>query len=290
LAEQSPLFEGGAWKSIDPEIVVLDRCFRQDGLWPSILNRLRLTRSSEYALPADVYGALLSLKAPRSNFFKVPLSDRSYPVICGRKSTAKRIGDSALGAVPGKSVYRFATDVDLRREPNTTPLSELFKDGTCQLEHELQLKETCPVLFTKNGLAHRVDDGAPVNVVNGSRGTLCKIIGDDELIVDLLDGRGTVRVVRVRCEVEVGGEVIATRTQFPLILAYAFHIHKVQGIELEGKGSILMHKTEMFARHMAYVALSRFRDPSLVKLYMPPDVIQSLCICFWTDFKCRGLY
>ena len=71
-----------------------------------------------------------------------------------------------------------------------------------------------------------------------------------------------VRVTRVVTPVRIDlqdnmGKVVCSRTQLPLILAYALTVHRAQGMTLE---SVLFDLNGLFAEGQLYTALSRVGD------------------------------
>ena len=97
---------------------------------------------------------------------------------------------------------------------------------------------------------------------------------DDGTQVELVDseGRKVVPILRVRHEFLLKGAP-CTRTQFPLIVAYAITVHKSQGITVD---RIVVKVGKEFAPGLNYVACSRVRtlEGLLVEEAFPHDQIQ----------------
>ncbi len=121
----------------------------------------------------------------------------------------------------------------------------------------LKVKIGCQVLL----LANQKEDR---ELVNGSHGTLIAV---DDLCVRVAFDNGTTADV-LREEVRVDGH---TRAQFPIAVAYAYTMHKVQGMSLDKLYMAL--NSAIFCPNMAYVALSRLR--TLEGLYLAPRPIWS---------------
>lgn len=113
----------------------------------------------------------------------------------------------------------------------------------------LRLKVGAQVMLTIN---LDVDAG----LVNGSRGVVIGMTADD-VTVRFLDGRDMV-LERFEYAVEENGKVAYFVHQFPLILAYALSIHKVQGCTLDY--AVMDLGYTVFENSMIYVALSRIRS------------------------------
>jgi ATP-dependent DNA helicase PIF1 len=91
-------------------------------------------------------------------------------------------------------------------------------------------------------------------LVNGSRGVVTKI-DDDGPVVKFADT--TIKVVpMVRSLESKKGEILASRCQVPLKLAWSLTIHKSQGMSID---RLEVKIDDAFEYGMAYVALSRAR-------------------------------
>lgn len=124
-------------------------------------------------------------------------------------------------------------------------------DKSCLAPADLRLKIGAQVMLLKN---LDVEGG----LVNGSVG-IVRSIGSSSVCVDFGE-TGACEIQRARWSFYDGdGQVLATRDQIPLRLAYAITIHKSQGCTLN-KAKVNLRST--FAYGQAYVALSRVRDLS----------------------------
>lgn len=117
------------------------------------------------------------------------------------------------------------------------------------------LKEGAQVMLTVN-----VD--LSLGLANGSRGVVTSL-EKEKVEVKFLNGH-VQSFGRSLFEYKEHGKVIATREQFPFILAWACSIHKIQGATLDCV--IINLGQSIFEASQAYVALSRVR--SLSGLYL----------------------
>jgi ATP-dependent DNA helicase PIF1 len=97
-------------------------------------------------------------------------------------------------------------------------------------------------------------------LVNGSRGVVVGFDGSGKPVIRFIAGGGqTITVEPAKwtlTKTDNHHAIIATRSQYPLDLAWAITIHKAQGMSLD---SVYTDLSECFADGMAYVALSRCR-------------------------------
>jgi ATP-dependent DNA helicase PIF1 len=125
-----------------------------------------------------------------------------------------------------------------------------YLDG-CRAESIVILKVGCPVMLLWNmpnfglyngsiGVVTKLDD---FPVVRWNSGIEAPIEQQTWEIIENFDGNS---------------RVIASRTQFPLALAYALTVHKTQGLTLD---HLEIDLSDVFAFGQMYVAMSRARDP-----------------------------
>jgi hypothetical protein len=145
---------------------------------------------------------------------------------------------------------------------------------SCTAPAELELKIDSQVILLKN-----LDDG----LVNGSRGVVVSFSVDDHPVVKFNNVQKEIQ--REEFKFSAGNETLASRSQYPLALAWAISIHKAQGMTID----LLQTKLDsVFEYGQAYVALSRCSslkglsikgfDPKKIKAH--PKVIE-----FYSKFK-----
>ncbi|KAK3102031.1 hypothetical protein FSP39_008246 [Pinctada imbricata] len=88
----------------------------------------------------------------------------------------------------------------------------------------LALKEGAPVILTRN---------LTKGLFNGQRGKVYRLLSNEPPVIDF-DGK-VVTLQRLRYEIydSEEGRVLASRTQYPVILAFALTVHRAQGQTLE---------------------------------------------------------
>lgn len=101
--------------------------------------------------------------------------------------------------------------------------------------------------------------------VNGKIGNIVQMEEDSIIVADVRDPRKTFCVTRITRTVPMSSY---SRKQFPITLAWALTIHKVQGLTLD---SISLYLSDYFAAGLLYVALTRVRRLQDVHL-IPSDV------------------
>jgi len=108
--------------------------------------------------------------------------------------------------------------------------------------------------------------------VNGTLGRVEEIVLDEtnaEMVKAIRfrpDGSDNILTIpRRKLQIAVKGVGMISRSQFPLIPAFAVTVHRVQGATLEGDVHVLLN-SDFFADGQAYVALSRCR--SLEQLHL----------------------
>ncbi|KAF2357505.1 DNA helicase Pif1-like [Trinorchestia longiramus] len=160
--------------------------------------------------------------------------------LCTHREDVSHINSQQLDGLPGQVKLFTATDSDSS--------AAKILDAQTPVLARLHLKVGAQVMLMKN-LA--VGEG----LVNGSRGVVESFAASGNPVVKFACGvRREVGEERwsVRCG---GGQV--TRRQLPLKLAWAFSIHKSQGMTLD---LVEMSLSRVFEAGQAYVALSRARN------------------------------
>ncbi len=144
-------------------------------------------------------------------------------------------------------------------------ISKLKTKDTAGLYTILQLGVNTRVMLRKN---INIQDG----LTNGAIGHIQKIIFSEcrseisSILVKFIDTGKEYEIRRISLDFQVRKNQYVTRSQFPISLAWALTIHKVQGLSLN---AIMVDiGSSIFEDSMAYVALSRaklFENVFLIK-------------------------
>jgi ATP-dependent DNA helicase PIF1 len=146
--------------------------------------------------------------------------------------------DCKLATLPAPIVVYTTTEQgDVPRRPSGT-------------ESALRIKMGARVMLTSNLTGH-------VGVHNGSCGTVAAL--DAQRAVVNFDNGRTLPIRPITTEYKKGkdDDVVGSRTEMPLILAWAVSIHRAQGATLD---TMAVDLSRAFAKGHAYVALSRVRE------------------------------
>lgn len=166
--------------------------------------------------------------------------------LCSHVKDANEINEFQLNKLPGKSKVYLAEDSD---EYNKSAL-----DQQLTVPSRLELKVGAQVMLLKN-----LDLNTAL--VNGARGIVVKF-EDDLPVVHFRSGTNyKAKWEKWSIKTAFGGTIY--RKQLPLKLAWAFSIHKSQGLTLD---CVEMNLEKVFDSGQAYVALSRAQSLQCLKV------------------------
>jgi ATP-dependent exoDNAse (exonuclease V) alpha subunit len=243
--EKGWCFQSPAWAESKIQVLELTQVMRQgDQRFADLLRRVRVGHVDDEVLA--VLGARVRAFDPDSAIRLVT-----------HNAQCDNLNDAKLASLPGEEHTFRAKDTG--QEPHLSALKK-----SCLSPEVLKLKVGARVMFTKNDL-----DGA---WVNGSMGEVLGFGAHDEMddevwAVDVRLSDGEIVSVQPvtwgKKQWEGGGHEgaetlrqVASRTQYPLRLAWAITIHKSQGATMD---RVSMDLGRTFAPGQAYVALSRCR-------------------------------
>jgi len=231
-------FETSSWLRCGLTNIELTIVKRQsDQSLVDILSRLRKGKCSEE--DAEI------LKKTSSNQFSkngiVPTK------LCTHTDDVSIINQRELGKCEGEIKRFVAADSD----PNLAK----FLDQHTAVDSSITLKLGAQVMLLKN---LNVCGG----LVNGARGRVEKFSSGGNPVVRFLDG-AIVEIKREKWSVKGGPGVTLSRSQIPLKLAWAFSIHKSQGMTLD---CVEVSLSRVFECGQAYVALSRAKSINSLRI------------------------
>ncbi|CAL4087415.1 unnamed protein product, partial [Meganyctiphanes norvegica] len=227
-------FQTEAWeKCINVNMELTEVRRQDDDKFINILQAIRLGRCTEEMVS--------DLKATEMNV--VERDGIKASRLCTHREDVDHINKEHLNKLNGESRLFPAVDSDASM---TT-----FLDSHTPIVSKLLLKVGAQVMLMKNL-------STTIGLVNGARGVVTGFKKDTEglPIVRFLCGE-TCPIKHEKWTVKRGGGYYLTRRQLPLKLAWAFSIHKSQGMTLD---CAEMSLSRVFEAGQAYVALSRARN------------------------------
>ena len=181
---------------------------------------------------------------------ELDVSDGIQPTyLTARRNEVDEINRKKLADLPGPMYCIDAED-------NIHPDKLKKFNESCQAPEKLMIKVGAQVMLVKN-----IDPKGGLS--NGSRGVVVNIVtvGHAKEVVSIhvkfMNGRIFDCTPAEFEQRTPNGFVLAKRSQFPLILAFAWSIHKSQGQTLD---KVSIDLGSCFGDAMAYVALSRARN------------------------------
>jgi ATP-dependent DNA helicase PIF1 len=237
------VFHTDAWHELDPKVMELRQMVRQsDPEFIRILSEIRYGVCSD---EAEHYIQQLDRE--------VSYSDGIEAVkLFAKKNTTEAYNESMLQILD--------TEIVNYRSVDTGDASSLRQ---CPAPQILKLKKGSQVMVIRN---------ISNNIVNGSVGTVTgfemhpsSFIKKPKVMLVMPDGTSsTIIIGRVTWEtIAPNGRVIASRVQFPLILAWAVTIHKSQGQTMP---RVTVDMSGVFETGQAYVAMSRCTSPTNLRV------------------------
>ncbi len=229
-------FESKAWSKCNLanfELTIVKR--QRDKEFIRVLNELRMGRCS-----AESERLLRASATTRANTSGVAATE-----LCTHTQEAARINAMQLASLrESQSVTFSAIDSD-----ESAATAALLNSQT-PVQKRLELKVGAQVMLVKN---RSVTGG----LVNGARGLVVAFSPKTSLpVVRFLGGREE-EVGHERWAVRSSATGVATRKQLPLRLAWAFSVHKSQGMTLD---YVRVSLSRVFEYGQAYVALSRAKS------------------------------
>lgn len=232
-------FETAAWrKSVHLNIELTNVKRQSDPKFIRILSNLRKGICTDDT--ADI------LRATRLN--EIEKNGLKATKLCTHSSDVAKINQNELMSLKDPIKTFRALDSD--------PALASFMNNYCPVEDKLELRVGAQVMLMKN--CNLVQ-----GLVNGARGCVvgfAKTTGNP--LVRFANGHSE-EIKSEKWMVKGTAGIILTRKQLPLKLAWAFSIHKSQGMTLD---CVEMSLARVFESGQAYVALSRAKSLDSVKV------------------------
>ncbi|KAH8262882.1 hypothetical protein KR044_001312 [Drosophila immigrans] len=254
-------FQSGAWETCIQCVFELKQVHRQsDPEFVKILNHLRIGHVNE-----DISTRLVSTSKQ-----KIEGNGILATQLCSHTNDANSINESKLENLSGDKVL-------FRSEDSDGNMSKTL-DQQLQAPSQLFLKINAQVMLLKN---INISNG----LVNGARGVVVRI--EKGLPVVRFKNNQEYACKHEKWIIKTATGGVMTRRQVPLKLAWAFSIHKSQGLTLD---CVEMSLSKVFEAGQAYVALSRAKSLQSVRIldfdakqvWANPQVLQ-----FYKNFRRR---
>lgn len=209
-------FHSELWQELNFQPIVLKYNFRQE------------ERELADQLTALKYGSLDAVQWFNLNC--TPFTDDRAVYICPKNEDVEKYNREALERFENEKITVFQASTSAELDPNTElPCPKV-----------LHLAEGMRIMTIVNDRQYK----------NGSLGTILKVNGNN---IRVLFDSGKIAVVRRKRFTLPEGSVYE---QLPVVLAYAFTVHKCQGCTFDA----IVVCTGFFAAGQLYTALSRCRD------------------------------
>lgn len=246
-------FQSQAWeKSIEISFELKEVHRQKDPEFVKILNFIRIGH-----VTSEIQERLL-----KTGKQKIESNGILATQLCSHTNDANSINESKLENLTGEQKTFDCQDSD----PNMKKLLDIQVPAP----DKLVLKIGAQVMLLKN-------INLSIGLVNGARGVVVKYT--DGLPVVLFKNKKEYTAKPEKWIIKTPGGMIVTRRQVPLRLAWAFSIHKSQGLTLD---CVEMSLSKVFEAGQAYVALSRAQsldslrvlDFDSKQVWANPDVLQ----------------
>src|SRR5574344_2814240 len=281
-------FRSQCWDELNLKTIFLEKIYRQeDERFISALNRLRLNEMTEDDAML-FYERQVGSDAEKTDILHI--FGTNYEADNYNTQKFRRISSRLYVFNSIDKIHRKTSSIVVDKNNLSSKLTkfdlmtvEAF-DKSCKAPSALELKVGCKVMLLINLDFNK-------GLINGSTGTVIELVksSEDEHILVKFDN-GTEQVIpKNTFEAYRDGEVIVSREQYPLRLAYGITIHKSQGMTLD---KLVVDCSRIFECGQVYVALSRIK--SLKGLYLksfnPQKVLNNeKVISFYEDLRMVGV-
>ncbi|KAH8412320.1 hypothetical protein KR009_001244 [Drosophila setifemur] len=235
--QQRFCFQSSAWESCIQCVYELKQVHRQsDPEFVKILNHLRIGHVNE----------TITTRLAATSKQRIEGNGILATQLCSHTNDANSINESKLENLTGDKVLFRADDSDAGMTKQL--------DQQIQAPSQLFLKVNAQVMLLKNV---NISNG----LVNGARGVVVRMDKDLPVVRFKNNQEYVCKHEKWIIKTATGG--IVTRRQVPLKLAWAFSIHKSQGLTLD---CVEMSLSKVFEAGQAYVALSRAKSLQSIRI------------------------
>lgn len=281
--ERGFCFDSRCWHDLDLKTVFLEKIYRQnDEQFINSLNNLRLNRLTQSDAKL-FYDRQVDYDTSDSDILHIFSTNKEADNYNNYKF--KSIDSRLYKFVSADKIHRKKSSIDFDKNNLNEKLSkfdvmtwEAF-DKCCKAPQVLELKNGCKVMLLKNLNQKK-------GLINGSTGTVLEL--DEESILVEFDNGVKESIPKHMFEAYRDGDLVVSREQFPLRLAYGITIHKSQGMTLE---KLVVDCNRIFECGQVYVALSRIKtlDGLYLKSFNPAKVLANNAVVdFYNQLKNRN--
>lgn len=265
--EKGFCFSSNCWKELNLKTVFLEKIYRQtDTKFIRSLNNIRMNSITEEDLEL-FYSREVKHNTYNSDILHIFSTNKEADNYNNLKFNSVKNPVHTFISEDKIHKKKEVIEVDKENSPKTLSKYDLMTlemfDKYCKAPQILELKEGCKVMLLKN---HNFAKG----LINGSCGVVLKIEADSILVK--FDNGIEESITKNTFEYYKEGELVSSRDQYPLRLAYGITIHKSQGMTLD---KLVVDCNRIFECGQAYVALSRIKtlDGLYLRSFNPNKVV-----------------
>lgn len=263
-------FNSRTWQALNLKTIFLEKIYRQnDENFIKSLNNLRLNQLTE----EDVrlfYDREVNYNTYESDVLHIFSTNQEADNYNTFKFNSVQKPLFIFNSVDKIHRKRSAIEIDRKNLDERLTKFDLLTletfDKSCKAPCRLELKEGCRVMLLKNLNFNK-------GLINGACGSVIELKkeADDEVIIVQFDNGVEEVIPKHTFEAYRDGEVVVSREQYPLRLAYGITIHKSQGMTLD---KLIVDCNRIFECGQVYVALSRIKsiDGLYLKSFNPKKV------------------
>jgi len=277
-----PCFQSALWSQVfrgSRNMILLEEIYRQsDPDFIRCLHKIRLGQGAD----REVLELMRELQRP------LPVRNDIKPtILVATNASAKDINDSELNSLPDdEHTFRSKDNVAPAHMLANKTKSQILDTAFPLVPENLKLKIGAQVICLKNMSNGQITNGTRAVVVDIVRAQKNIDAFDRDLIrIKTLDGR-IHKITEQTWEImDNSGELVMSRTQLPLQLAWAITIHKSQGQSID---YMIADLNKAFSPGQVYVALSRAtsKEALQVKNYRSSNVkANAKCIEFYQELE-----